>query len=179
MLKFPNAPPTLLLEEPFPESTTLSKLKHRQHWRVRSLGWIALWMLNSKDSQGVQAWKSSLEEKASSVVLVPGEPLLLLFYYVLSGLQRALHLPCSGSEEEGPCASDNYSEPQRQELHLMAVERILVPVPTLHTPVQDWFCTLDPNHLGIYIHQGKAATLCPVVSAEDGEVVVRELCTYG
>lgn len=94
-------------------------------------------MLNSKDSQGVQVGKSSLEEKASSVVLVPGEPLLLLFYYVLSGLQRALHLPCSGNEEEGPCASDNYSEPERQELHLMAVGRILVPVPTLHTPVQD------------------------------------------
>lgn len=52
-------PPTLLLEEPFPESTTLSKLKHRQLWPVRSLGWIALWMLNSKDSQGVQVWKLS------------------------------------------------------------------------------------------------------------------------
>lgn len=39
------------------------------------------------------------------------------------------------SEEEGPCASDNYSEPERQELHLMAFGRIQVPVPlTLHTP---------------------------------------------
>lgn len=94
-------------------------------------------MLNSKDSQGVQGVRELSEETASSVVLVPGEPLLLLFYYVLSGLQRALHLPCSGSEEEGPCASDNYSEPERQELHLMAAGRILVPVTTLHTPVQD------------------------------------------
>lgn len=95
MLKFPNAPPTLLLKEPFLKSTTLSKLKRRQLWLVKLLGWIALWMLNSKDSQGVQVWKSSLEEEASSVVLVPGEPLLLLFYYVLCGLQRAQHLPYS------------------------------------------------------------------------------------
>lgn len=29
MLTFPNTPPTLLLEEAFPESTTLSKLKHK------------------------------------------------------------------------------------------------------------------------------------------------------
>lgn len=95
MLKFPNTPPTLLLKEPFLKSTTLSKLKHRQLWLVKLLGWIALWMLNFKDSQGVQVRKSSLEEEASSVVLVPGEPLLLLFYYVLCGLQRAQHLPYS------------------------------------------------------------------------------------
>lgn len=60
-------------------------------------------MLNSKDSQGVQVRKSSLEEEASSVVLVPGEPLLLLFYYVLCGLQRAQHLPYSETVRRTVC----------------------------------------------------------------------------
>lgn len=37
-------------------------------------------------------------------------------------------------EKEGPCSSDSYSEPERQELHLMAIGRILLPVPpTLHS----------------------------------------------
>lgn len=93
--------------------------------------------------------------------------------------------PCTShalnSEEEGPCASDSYSEPERQELHLMAFGRILVPVqPTLHIKID--FILLMQTTLGILFSpstQAKTATLCPMVSAEDGEVVGRELCTCG
>lgn len=37
------------------------------------------------------------------MVLVPGEPLLLLFYYVLCGLQRAQHLPYSETVRRTVC----------------------------------------------------------------------------
>lgn len=152
MLTFPNVPPTLLPKEPFPESTTLSKLK---------LGWIALWMLNSEDSQGVQVWKSSLEEEASSVVLVPGEPLLLFFYYVLCGLQRPLHLPCSEQWGGGTMC---FRQLLRARKTRASSDWKNSGSSSTNSSHKDWLYTLDANHLGISFFTIYPSQDCHLVS---------------
>lgn len=173
MLKFPNAPPTLLLKEPFLKSTTLSKLKRRQLWLVKLLGWIALWMLNSKDSQGVQVWKSSLEEEASSVVLVPGEPLLLLFYYVLWASESPAPPILWNSEEEDHVLQTATQNRKDKSFIWWPLGEFWFWSHQLFTSVEDhWrqncdFVLLIQNTLGFvsYIYPP------PMMFAEDGELV--------
>lgn len=83
-----------------------------------------------------------------------------------------------------PCASDNYSEPERQEFDLMAIGRILVLVPpTLHfcwrpLKIELWLCTPDPKHFGFcFLHLPTCHGVCRRWGiGEDYAHVARSAC---